>query len=114
MIIDFSNPWIFLLWYIITVALLYVSYRNKKSIFSLITIIYFLIILWITTKYPYLFRNMFNHRVFNFLGLAAGLTMYLIIDEIETRRKVITKVFKNRYNKEKDVEKNDKDEKNKE
>ena len=41
------------------------------------------------------------HRFFNFLGLAASLSMFVVMDEVETRRKVISQVFKNRYKKDK-------------
>ena len=113
MIVDFSRPWIFLLWYIITVGFLFAAYKNKKSIFALITVVYFLFILWLTSKDYYL-QDVFVHRFFNFFGLAAGISMYLVIDEIETRRKVITKVFKNRYSKNKEIDtENDEDKEDK-
>ena len=98
MIIDFSNPWVFLVWYAITVGLLFASYKTKKSLICLIPVIYFLIILGITAD-GYMLEDIQIHRFFNFLGLAAGLSFYIVIDEIETRRKVINQVFKNRYKK---------------
>ena len=110
MIIDFSNPWFFIAWYVITAGLLFASFKLKKAVISLITVIYFLIILGISAKYTELIDDLMIHRVFNFLGLAVGLCFYIVIDEIETRRKVISQVFKNRYKKNKDIVEEDIDE----
>ena len=40
---------------------------------------------------------MLVHDVFNFKGLVISINIYIFIDDIETRRKIISKVFKNRY-----------------
>ena len=101
MIIDFSNPWVFLLWYIVTVGLLYAAYRLKKSKICLGPIVYFILILLIHSRRPDWFMDIAIHRFFNFLGLAASLSMFVVMDEVETRRKVISQVFKNRYKKDK-------------
>lgn len=110
MIIDFSNPWVFIAWYVITAGLLFASFKLKKAVICLITVIYFLVILGISARHTELIEDMMIHRVFNFLGLAVGLSFYIVIDEIETRRKVISQVFKNRYKKNKNVEEEDADE----
>jgi hypothetical protein len=103
MIIDFSNPWVFLVWYVITAGLLFLAYKTKKSLICLVPVVYFLIILAITAN-SYYIEDMAIHRFFNFLGLTAGLCFYIVIDEIETRRKVINQVFKDRYKKNKKKE----------
>ena len=110
MIIDFSIPWVFVVWYFITVGLLFAAYKTKKSIFCLIPVVYFLIILAISIANNDLLRHVAIHRVFNFTGLAFSLSMYLVIDEVETRRKVISQVFKNRYKKNKDSDEDEEDE----
>lgn len=99
MIIDFSDPWVFLAWYFITVGLLFISYKTKKSKICLVPVIYFLVILGLHLLHPEWIKDITIHRVFNFLGLAASLSMYVVMDEVETRRKVISQVFKNRYKK---------------
>ena len=101
MIIDFSNPWVFITWYFITVGLLYASYKTKKSKICLFPVVCYLIVLGLSVVNPTWINDMFIHRVFNFLGLAASLSMFVIMDEVETRRKVISQVFKNRYKKSK-------------
>ncbi len=99
MIIDFSNPWVFLVWYFITVGLLYASYKTKKSKLCLIAVLYFLIVLGLSAANPDWIDDVLIHRIFNFLGIAASLSMFVVMDEVETRRKVISQVFKNRYKK---------------
>ena len=101
MIIDFSNPWIFLLWYIITVGLLFAAYKLKKSKICLVPVIYFILILFLHAKNPEWFMDIGIHRFFNFGGLGAALSFFVVMDEVETRRKVISQVFKNRYKKSK-------------
>lgn len=97
MIIDFSNLLTFLIWYGITVAFLMLAYIYKKSIFALIPMIYFLIILGISVANYALIDDFLVHKVFNFSGLGISIVLYIVIDDIETRRKVISQVFKNRY-----------------
>lgn len=101
MIIDFSNPWVFLVWYIITVLILFSSYKLKKSWICLIAVAYFLLILGLSIYYNEALYDVTTHRVFNFLGLAFSICMFVVMDEVETRRKVISQVFKNRYKKNK-------------
>lgn len=97
MIVDFSNIVVFLVWYVITVGLLYSAYKFKKSVFALIPVIYFLLILGVTAAIPGSLQDVFTHRIFNFLGLGFSIVFYIVIDDIEVRRRVISKVFKNRY-----------------
>ena len=99
MIIDFSNPWVFIVWYFVTLGLLFISYKTKKSKICLVPVFYFLLILGLHLVHPEWINDVVIHRVFNFLGLAASLSMYVVMDEVETRRKVISQVFKNRYKK---------------
>ncbi len=101
MIIDFSNPWTFLIWYFITAGILFASYKTKKSKLCLIPISYFLLILALHAFNPQWMEDIVIHRVFNFLGLATALSFYVVMDEVETRRKFISQVFKNRYKKDK-------------
>ncbi len=101
MYIDFSNPWVFLVWYFVTVGLLFISYKTKKSILCLIPVIYFLVILGVHVFKPELIEDVVIHRIFNFIGLAVSLSFFVVMDEVETRRKFISQVFKNRYKKHK-------------
>ena len=104
MIIDFSNLLTFLIWYGITVAFLVLAHVFKKSILALIPTIYFLIILGITAGNPLFIEYILVHRVFNFIGFGLSLALYIVIDDIETRRKIISQVFKNRYKNSKNEE----------
>ena len=104
MIIDLSIPWVFLVWYYLTAGFLFASYKTKKAFFCLVPVAYFLVILALSIANNDFLRHVAIHRTFNFLGLAFALSMFLVIDEVETRRKVISQVFKNRYKKNKDLE----------
>ena len=97
MIVDFSDLLTFLIWYGITVAFLMLGYIFKKSILALIPVIYFLVILGMAAANTSLIDDMLVHEVFNFTGLGISIILYIVIDDIETRRKIISQVFKNRY-----------------
>lgn len=97
MIVDFSDILTFLIWYGITAIFLMSSYIFKKSILVLIPVIYFIIILGITANSIDLIQDIIVHRVFNFTGLGLSLVLYIVIDDIEIRRKIISQIFKNRY-----------------
>lgn len=97
MIIDFSNILTFLIWYGITAFFLMLAYIFKKSILAFIPVVYFLIILGFTSGNVQFIDNLTVHRNFNFIGLGLSLVLYIVIDDIEIRRKVISQVFKNRY-----------------
>ena len=101
MIIDLSNPWVFIIWYYITAGLLFASYKTKKAKICLIPIIYFLIVLAVSIAKVDDISNIIIHRVFNFLGLAVSISFFVVMDEVETIRKVISQVFKNKYKKDK-------------
>lgn len=110
MIIDFSNLLIFLVWYGITAIFLMLAHIFKKSILALIPVIYFLIILGVTAINPVDIQDILVHRIFNFTGFGLALVMYIVIDDIETRRKIISQVFKNRYKNSKNKDNDDADE----
>lgn len=104
MIIDFSNILTFLIWYGITVIFLMLAYIFKKSILAFIPVVYFLVILGITAGNTVPIEDILVHRVFNFTGLGISIVLYIVIDDIETRRKIISQVFKNRYKNGKNTE----------
>lgn len=112
MIIDFSNILTFLIWYGVTAFFLMLAYIFKKSILAFIPVLYFLIILGLTAGNSVYIDNLFVHRNFNFIGLGLSLVLYIVIDDIEIRRKVISQVFKNRYknSKKEKIEENQEDE----
>ncbi len=101
MIIDLSNPYVFLFWYAITMGILFASYKIKKSWPCLIPTAYLLIILAISSNGANFIDDLNIHMAINFLGLATSLSMFIVMDEVETRRRVISQVFKNRYKKSK-------------
>ena len=104
MIIDFSNILTFLIWYGITAIFLMTAYIFKKSFLALIPVIYFITILGVTANAIDLLQDIIVHRVFNFIGLGLSLVLYIVINDIETRRKIISQVFKNRYKNSKNTE----------
>lgn len=110
MIIDFSNILTFLIWYGITAFFLMLAYIFKKSVLAFIPVLYFLIILGVTSGNSFYIDNLFVHRNFNFIGLGLSLVLYIVIDDIEIRRKVISQVFKNRYKNSKKAKENQEDE----
>lgn len=95
--VDFSNLLTFLIWYVITVAFLAPAFLYKKSALALVPVVYFTVILGITTQHENLLQDPFVHRNFALLGLGISLCLFLVINDIEIRRKVIMQVFKNRY-----------------
>ena len=96
--IDFSVILTFLIWYGITAVLLMIAYIFKKSFFALVPVTYFLVILGITGFNSTGIQDMVVHRIFNFTGLGVSIVLYIVINDIETRRKIIGQMFKNRYN----------------
>ncbi len=101
MIIDLSNPWVFFVWYFITAGLLFASYKTKKAKICLIPVIYLLIMLAFSIAKVDDIYNIIIHRVIIFLGLAVSVSFFVVMDEVETRRKFISRVFKNKYKKDK-------------
>ena len=97
MMIDFSNILTFLMWYGITAFFLMLAYIFKKSILAFVPVVYFLVILGLTADSSFTIENLLVHRNFNFIGLGLSIVLYIVIDDIEMRRKVISQVFKNRY-----------------
>lgn len=97
MLVDFSDILTFLIWYGITAFFLMLAYIFKKSVLAFVPVVYFLVILGFSVGEADLIQNLLVHRVINFIGLGLSLVLYIVIDDIEMRRKVISQVFKNRY-----------------
>ena len=97
--IDFSDLRIFFPALLISILLLICSCKMKKSIFALIVLIIYILILAITAFNGMLFVNRTFHFIVTFAGIIAGIVTYILIDDIEIRRKVVSKVFTHKYDK---------------
>lgn len=74
------------------------AFVRKKSMYSLVTLITSLILLIIhignVSSYgAYLSQNIIT----DFISIIISISLYLYVDDIESRRKVISEVFENKY-----------------
>ena len=97
MIIDFSDLRIFCISTLITILLLICSIKIKKSFPAFIVLVAYVGVLISTAYAEYDFVNRIFHFFVTYAGIIAGIVPYILIDDIETRRKFISKVFKSRY-----------------
>ena len=89
----FSNLIVLIFAVIITAVVHIIGFKKKKSIFSAIMLFVYTILLIIhISKW-----NSAFDVIVDFIGMVVSITIYLIIDEIEIRRKKITQVFEDRY-----------------
>lgn len=93
MFFDFHNIGVLIVTIVITVLLLYIGFHKKKSIFPAIVLFFYEALLFIHVMS---FRLEVNLLV-DILGMIASVPVYLIVDEIEIRRKKISEVFEDRY-----------------
>lgn len=97
MIIDFSDLRVFCIATLITIILVSCSAKFKKSFPAFLSLLMYIIILLISAFSEYTFVDCTAHFVINYIGIIASIVPYILVDDIETRRKVVTKVFENRY-----------------
>lgn len=100
-IVDYTNPivLIFMLVFFITMGVL--SYVKKNAWFVMTSAIVALVMLIIHIGLEdYLGKDALKiNAAVDFIMLAINLPLLLIVDEIETRRGIIKKVFENKYKK---------------
>ena len=99
MIIDFSDLRVFCIFTLIAILLIICSVKFKKSFPAFISLLAYMIVLLTTAYADYEFVNRIVHFVVNYAGIIVSIVPYILVDDIETRRKVITRVFENRYKK---------------
>ncbi len=93
MFLDFHNIVVLIVTIIITVLLLFIGFRKKKSFLPAIALLFYTALLLVHT----IALNLEINLIVDTLGMIASITVYLIVDEIEIRRKKINEVFENRY-----------------
>lgn len=100
MMIDFSDLRVFCVFTLIAILLIICSVKFKKSFPALISLLAYVIVLTMTAfMEEYTFVNRTIHFVVNYAGIVVSIVPYILIDDIETRRKIVTTVFENRYKK---------------
>lgn len=99
MVIDFSDLGIFCTASVITILLIVYSIKIKKCFPAFILLLAYMIVLLTTAYAEYEFYNRTFHFVVNYVGIIVSIVPYILLDDIETRRKLVTRVFKNRYKK---------------
>lgn len=93
MFLDFGDIRILIFGILITAIVLTISVKKKKSIFSGI-----MLLIYVTLLIIHLVSMSSKTSVFvDLIGVGACITTYLIVDEIEIRRKKINQVFEDRY-----------------
>jgi hypothetical protein len=99
MFINFANYYVLIPVLIVTVILLVMGYKTKRSIYPLITLLSYtaLIIIHFLTKSHY--SNIWFNLMVDITGIIISISTYLIVDEIEIRREKISEVFVNKYRK---------------
>lgn len=93
--INFSDIRVLLIGALITAIVLTIGCIKKKSIFSSCMLAIFTILLIIHS----IARNYIISMYVDLIGIAICIAFYLVIDEIEIRRKKITQVFEDKYKK---------------
>jgi len=101
MIIDFSDLRVFCVFTLIAILLIICSVKLKKSFPVFISLLAYMVVLLTTAFTDSEFVNRTVHFAINYAGIIVSIVSYILVDDVETRRKVITKVFENRYKKKK-------------
>lgn len=99
MFFDLSDIRVLLVAAIITVIAVLVSSTTKKSIYSLIVLLMYTLILIISAFGDFQYTNIITHYIVALIGIIITITTYILTNEIEIRRKIVSKVFKNKYKK---------------
>ncbi len=95
-LLDFSKTPILVLWIVVFFVMNVKGFYRKKSYFSLITLIISLLFLIIHVTALNGLVPRFN-IISDFVSIIVSISLYLYLDDIESRRKVISEVFENRY-----------------
>lgn len=99
MIIDFSDLGIFCITCLISILMIICSIKIKKCFPAFMLLIAYMSVLLTTAYSEYEFYNRTLHFIVNYAGIIVSIVPYILVNDIETRRKFVTKVFKNRYKK---------------
>lgn len=99
-LIDFSNIFILLIWIAIFAVFNIIGLVKKSSWHNFITLIFSITFLILHI----IFRNvndiaLYQSILVDFISMIFSIFLYLYVDDIESRRKVISEVFENKYKK---------------
>lgn len=100
-IVDYTNPIVLIFMIVFFVAMGIIGFVRKNAWFLMTSVIVSLVMLIIHIGLQDLFTKpvLKYNAVIDFISLAINIPLLLIIDEIETRRGVIKKVFGKKYDK---------------
>ncbi len=97
--IDYSIPFILVIWISIIAELNIIGFLKKKSLFNCINLFISLILIFMHLINKELITSWKYCIIHDFIFLSISVGLYLYVDDIESRRKVISEVFTNRYKK---------------
>lgn len=101
LVFEFSNLLVLSFWIFLVIALNFWGVLKKKSFLNLISLIVSIMLLVIHIRYREFLETVINQNIIaDFVFLIVSISTYLYVDDIETRRKVISEVFENKYKKE--------------
>lgn len=101
LVFEFSNLLVLSFWIFLVIALNFWGVLKKKSFLNLISLIVSITLLVIHIRYREFLETVINQNIIaDFVFLIVSISTYLYVDDIETRRKVISEVFENKYKKE--------------
>ncbi len=99
-ILDFTSVPVLVVWIILFLVANICGLVKKNSYFSLVTLVASLAFLIIHLDLSSVYGDSnFANMIFDFISMAVSISVYLYIDDIESRREVISEVFENKYKK---------------
>lgn len=96
---DLSFVPTFIVWVGLVVYLNIRGFLKKQSIFNAVNLAICLILIIIHMCFKDVLLNWSFSIICDMVLLSISIALYLYINDIETRRKVISEVFENKYNK---------------
>ena len=97
--INYSFTPIFIFWAGIILFLNIQGFLTKKSIFNGINLAFCLVLLYAHLKFKESLPDWSFCIISDMIFLSISVALFLYVNDIETRRKVISEVFENRYKK---------------
>lgn len=95
--VDLSNTPIFMIWTGIIVILNAYGFLKLQSRYSAINLGFSLMLLFFHLNFKEAFANWGWNATCDLVFLAVSISLYLYINDVEIRRKVISEVFENKY-----------------
>lgn len=100
LVFEFSNLLVLFFWVCVIVALNFWGVLKKKSFLNLISLMFSVALLVLHIRYREFFSASYTQVLIpDFIFLIVSISTYLYVNDIETRRKVVSEVFENKYKK---------------